>query len=231
MSAQGNVHDGNVTEAQAAFLKAFTPLIIEMSRKGPGEIHHRQSEPAGQPPSLVCADVRDSCDAGAEPCLRQADHVRGQFPWMSTVSRGDSASRKCFARLVNLPDDASLGKIEELLKRRKHLISDVLFEQILAEQAKFFLKQEGGVDFGLPRGGLASFVPVENPDGSVSIMFVIWRQEDKWYRTEYSLEYENSWRRNNCLVVAKSGPFESLTLLFLWTTASEHPVPYPRSCG
>lgn len=108
-----------------------------------------------------------------------------------------------FCAQVKLAPDAPIDVIEKLLKERKHALSPERLEEILDKQAKFFLKQKGGEDFGLRDDGWANLILVENADGTVSVVYAYW-YDSRWNRYRISLDYENVWRREDRLVVGNS---------------------------
>jgi len=104
---------------------------------------------------------------------------------------------------LKLADDVPLDVIEKLANKRKHAVSSASYEGILDKQAKFFLKQEGGEDFGLRDDGWANLILVENADGSLSVEDARWHGSG-WDRGRDSLVHARVWYRGHRLVVSNS---------------------------
>lgn len=108
-----------------------------------------------------------------------------------------------FCALMNLADDAPLDVIEKLAKERKHTLTPEQHDRMLESQAKFFRKEKGGEDFGLRDDGWANLIPVEYPDGTVSVVRARWGGGG-WGRRRYSLGSGGVWSRGDRLVVSNS---------------------------
>ena len=106
--------------------------------------------------------------------------------------------------LMKLADDAPLDLIEKLAKERKHVIPSSDCDVILDKQAKFFLKQEGGEDFGLRDDGWANLILVVNDGGLVSVVCARWGVS-RWRRYRGGLDDGYVWGTARRLVVSNSG--------------------------
>ncbi|MEK7092861.1 MAG: hypothetical protein AAB927_00070 [Patescibacteria group bacterium] len=99
--------------------------------------------------------------------------------------------------------NASFAELEKSLKEGKRPIPSSDCEVVLDKQAKFFLKQEGGEDFGLRDDGWANLILVVNPDGSLSVVYAYWFG-DRWSRGRFSLDRGGVWAVGRRLVLGNS---------------------------
>ena len=205
MSDQGNVHDGNVTEAQVAIIKAITPLIIAMSNEARGT---RIIGNAGLQEELrVWLASVPKVPAPAIEKPPRLVFVKKTLLDLTPVTVYQVGARLTFAQmfraLLKLPEEATIEEITKLLKERGHAITDEQFDSMVAKQEKFLLKQEGGEDFGLRIDGWGNFAPIVNADGSVSVAFTR-RNGRQWSRPSRSLADDGVWYRERRLVVSNS---------------------------
>jgi len=99
--------------------------------------------------------------------------------------------------------DVPLDEVEKLLKQHKHPIPEAEAEEMLDKQGKFFLKQEGGKDFGLRDDGWANLILVVNAVGGVSVVCAGWFG-GRWHRSRVGLDNGDVWLRESRLVVSNS---------------------------
>lgn len=107
-----------------------------------------------------------------------------------------------FRALLKLAPDAPPDEVEKLLKKGKHPLPAAQAEEVLESQAKFFLKQEGGEDFGFRSDGWANLILVEDA-GSLSVVDADWYGYG-WARDRGPLGDGSVWRREVRLVVSNS---------------------------
>ena len=104
---------------------------------------------------------------------------------------------------MKLAPGTSPDALEKFLKERKNAVSPERADEMLDKQGKFFLKQEGGEDFGLRGDGWANLIPVQYPDGTVSVVDADW-VGSRWRRYRYSLGFDYVWYVAYRLVLGNS---------------------------
>ncbi|MBI5645182.1 hypothetical protein HY970_03725 [Candidatus Kaiserbacteria bacterium] len=191
-------------EAQLALLRAATPIFLEMSG------HALQTLVIGNP------NLQDNLLAGlalmpkvpAPPIVKKPMlvFIKETALGSSSVTVYGLGKRLAIAEMLRLivrAPEASVAEIERLVKERKHALPSVDLDIMLDKQAKFFLQQEGGEDFGLRGDGWANLILVENPDGTLSVVYALWR-DGRWGRYGCSLGRGGVWGREFRLVVSNS---------------------------
>ncbi len=108
-----------------------------------------------------------------------------------------------FRALLKVSEETVMEEVARLLQSRGHVLTSAQLDRVIELQEKFLLKVEDGVDFGLRTDGWWNFVPVENEDGSVSVVNVS-RGDVRWLRSRRSLADDDVWTRENRLVVSNS---------------------------
>lgn len=164
--------------------------VVELRRRLASALHEQsaivpKAEPP--PPILICIKKTPLGDGNSVTTYRFAKDL--SFPQM-------------FRAVVKVDDDIAPNEIERLLKERKHAVKESKLDDMLAKQAKFFLGQEGGVDFGL-RADWWNFILVEDKNGAISVVGVGWGG-GRWDRSRNSLAFGHVWSRGFRLVVSNS---------------------------
>ena len=157
--------------------------------------------------ALFCDAVKNRAAKGVEPPKPTLVFRKMTMLGATSVMTYGLGKRQTIAQmlraLLKLVPDAPLDEIEMLAKERRHGIPSSDYENILAKQAKFFFKQDGGEDFGLRGDSWANLILVQYDDGSLSVAFALWGRS-RWLRYRYSLDFGHVWSREYCLVVSNS---------------------------